>query len=145
MKRILIVSAFIIIIGVVVATIGCSASVKFTTASISEATMCKDVDSQFRPVNATDVFGVDTYEIFCSFKLSNAPPDTEIKADWIYVKGEVEGLTNYLIGDWHINADGTRYVNASLTIPDKGWPRGDYKVVLSINGKERQSVPFTVK
>jgi hypothetical protein len=45
-----------------------------TTASLSEATMCPSVDSDMRPVNATDVFATDTPEIFCSVKLSSAPP-----------------------------------------------------------------------
>ena len=124
---------------------GCEGEVSVTTASLSEATMCQGVDKDMRPLDTTDVFDTDTPEIFCSVKLSNAPPDTEFKAEWIYVEGELEDMSNYLIDEWSTTTDGTRYISASITRPDNGWPRGDYKAVLYIDGKEELSVPFTVK
>ena len=125
--------------------IGCEGEVSFTTASLSEATMCQSVDEDMRPVDATDVFTPDTPEIFCSFKLSNAPPDTEIKSEWIYVEGELEGVTDHLITDWSMTADGTHYIYASITRPDEGWPKGDYRLILYVDGKEELSVPYTIK
>jgi len=71
--------------------VGCSGEVSFTTAKLSEATMCLGVDGENKPLNATDTFGVNTPEIFCSVKLSNAPEDTEVGSEWIYVKGELSG------------------------------------------------------
>lgn len=124
---------------------GCKGEVSFTTASLSEATMCQSVDKDMRPVNAINVFNADTPKIFCSFKLSNAPPDTEIKAEWIYIEGEVEGLNNFLIDDWSAITKGTHYISTSMTRPDDGWPRGEYKVALYIDGKEQLSVPFTIE
>lgn len=116
-----------------------------TTASLSEATMCSSVDSDMRPVNATDIFATDTPEIFCSVKLSSAPPDTEVKAEWIYVQGELEGTENYLIDDYTLTAEGTTYLGFSLTEPDAGWPTGEYKVILYIDGEEKLTVPFTIQ
>jgi len=124
---------------------GCEGEVSFTTASLSEATMCQSVDKDMRPVNAISVFNADTPKIFCSVKLSNAPPDTEIKAEWIYIEGEVEDLNNFLIDDWSATTEGTHYISTSMTRPYDGWPGGEYKVVLYIDGKEKLSVPFTVK
>jgi len=124
---------------------GCEGEVSVTTASLSEATMCLGVDSEMRPLDATDVFATDTPEIFCSVKLSHAPDDTEFRAEWIYIKGEEEGLSNYPIAGWDTTADGTRYIAASLTCPDKGWPKGDYKVILYVDAKEKLSVPFSVQ
>ena len=95
--------------------------------------------------NFPDVFAVDTPEIFCSVKLSNAPPDTEVKAEWVYVKGELEDMENYLIDTYSLTADDTRYLSFSLTIPDAGWPTGEYKVVLYVEGNEQLSVPFTIQ
>jgi len=116
-----------------------------TTASLSEATMCLSVDSDMRPVDATDIFATDTPEIFCSVKLSSAPSDTDVKAEWIYVQGELEGMENYLIDDYTLTAEGTIYLGFSLTEPDDGWPIGEYKVILYVDGEEKLSVPFTVQ
>lgn len=73
------------------------------------------------------------------------PPDTEVKAEWIYVQGELEGTENYLIDDYSLTAEGTLYLSFSLTEPDAGWPKGEYKVILYVDGKEKLSVPFTVQ
>jgi len=123
---------------------GCEGEVSFTTASLSEATMCQGVDENWKPVDAVDVFAVDTPEIFCSAKLSHAPDDTEVSAEWIYIEGEMEDLSNYLIDTWSTTG-GSGYLYASLTHPDNGWPKGDYQVVFYIDGKEELSVPFSVR
>jgi hypothetical protein len=123
--------------------IGCEGEISFTTASLSEATMCTAVGEDARPLDSTDVFAADTPEIFCSVKLSHAPSDTEVTAEWIYVGGE-EDVTDYFLDDYTLTADGTRYLAFSLTYSDL-WPRGDYKVVLYVDGKEKLSVPFTVE
>ena len=121
----------------------CDAGV--TTASLSEATMCRSVDNDMHPIDATDIFTTNTPEIFCSVKLSYAPPDTEVKAEWIYVQGELEDVENYLIDDYSLTAEGTLYLSFSLTKPEAEWPKGEYKVILYVDGKEKLSVPFTVQ
>ena len=62
--------------------------ISITTASLSEATMCKSVDNTKAPVIKSDVFSTSDAVIYCSVKLSNAPSDTKINAQWIYVQGE---------------------------------------------------------
>jgi hypothetical protein len=140
-----IVSVIVVSLLLAIPLTGCEAEVSFTTASLSEASMCQSVDKDMRPLNAADVFTTDTPEIFCSVKLSNAPADTEVKAELIYVKGELEGVTNHLITDYSLTADGTRYLSFSVIKPDAGWPKGEYNVVLYVDGKEKLSVPFTVQ
>ena len=128
--------------------IGCQGEVGFTatTASLSEATMAKGIDETTnKPIDKTQVFTPDAPEFFCSAKLSNAPSDTEIKAEWIYIEGEAEGVTDYIIDEFSVITEGTRYVGFSLERPDPGWPRGEYKVVLYVDGKESLSVPFAVE
>ena len=79
---------------------GCTGEVGFTTASLSKATMCNSVDSETRePVEPTSVFSPDTPEIFCSVSLSNAPSDTEVSSEWIYVEGDLEDVSDYLIDE----------------------------------------------
>jgi hypothetical protein len=127
------------------ASAGCGGEVSFTTASLSDATMCLGVDSEAKPLNPTDEFGVNTPEIFCSVKLSNAPDDTEISSEWIYVKGEVEGVEDYVIDTVPLMADGTQYLRFSpVTPPTDGWPVGEYELNLYVDGKKKVTVPFTV-
>lgn len=125
--------------------IGCEGEVSLTTASLSEATMALGVDGDSKPVDATDTFSVDTPEIFCSVRLNNAPADTEIGSEWIYVSGELEGVTDFQIDSMSLTSDGTRYIQFSLTRPDTDWPRGDYNLILYIDGKEELSLPFSVR
>lgn len=123
---------------------GCSGEVSFTTASLSEATMCLGVDANSKPLNPTDEFGVNTPEIFCSVKLSNAPDDTEVMAEWVYVKGEAEGVKDYVIDSVPVTAEGTVYMWFSLPRPDTGWPVGEYTLNLYVDGKKKATVPFAV-
>jgi len=117
---------------------------------LSEATMATGVDDDNRPVNQTNVFPTDAVGFFCSFKINDAPPDTKIKAEWIYVGGDVEAEIgeNYTIEVHNGTAEGTGYTHAVLwlpPIPDYEWPRGDYKVVLYVDDEEEISVPFKVE
>ncbi len=123
----------------------CEGEVSFTTASLSEATMCLGVDDDNLPLDATDVFSIDTPEIFCSVKLSSVPPGTEFRAEWIYVGGELEDVSDYPIAEWGTTVEETLYLSVSLERSDVEWPRGYYRLVLYINDKEELSVPFTVE
>lgn len=127
-----------------VAAAGCSGEVSFTSAKLSEATMCLGVDGENKPLNPTDTFGVNTPEIFCSVKLSNAPEDTEVGSEWIYVKGELSGYDNTTIDSLALPAEGTQYIQFSLPRPQSGWPVGEYELKLYIDGKEQVTLPFTV-
>ncbi len=106
--------------------------------------MATGVDSESKPVGATDVFDANTPEIFCSVKLSNAPSDTEVLSEWVYIKGELEGVTDHVIDSFPVLTDGTRYIEFSMTRPDNGWPTGEYEMVLYVDGKAKVTLPFTV-
>jgi hypothetical protein len=125
--------------------IGCGGQASFTTAKLSEATMAMGVTDDSKPVNPTTVFSPDTEEIFCSVKLSNAPDKTQVTSVWIYVGGEVEDLTNYEIDNYSVITEGTRYINFSLPRGDNNFPKGDYKLVLYLEGEESVALPFTVE
>ena len=120
----------------------CQGEISFTTASLSNATMCKSVDPQtMEPVEKTNTFSADTSEIFCSVKLSNAPSNTVIKAEWLYVQGEAD----YLIDSVSITTEGSRHIGFSIPRPDTAWPTGDYKVVLYLDDNEELSTSFKVQ
>lgn len=125
---------------------GCQGEISFTSASLSNATMCRSVNSQtMEPVDKANVFTSDTPEIFCSVRLSNAPDGTEVKIEWTYVQDEAGGTADYFIDSATMTAAGTRYIAFSISKPDTGWPKGDYKVVLFVDGKERLTQTFKVQ
>ena len=124
----------------------CGGEVSFTTASLSDPSMAKAVDpNTMESITKSTVFSASDPVIYCSVKLSNAPSDTEVKSQWIYVKGEVADLNNFQIDETPIKTDGTRYIAFSLPKPEAGWPKGDYMVKLFVDGKEQLQVPFKIQ
>lgn len=126
--------------------VGCECGASYSSAYLSEATMCKSVDAQNRPVDKTDIFSPADPIIYCSVKLSNAPDDTEVKAVWIIVQGEFQGqsLTNYTVDEASVTAGGRKYASFYLS-QTKGFPTGDWAVKLFLDGKEQVAVPFKVQ
>jgi len=117
---------------------------------ISELTMAAAVDSNDRPLQPTSVFTVDTEAFYCSLKLSHFPPGTKIKAEWIYVGGEtMVGIAANTVLQTNIGTpEGDGYTSIVLERPDYSgvkWPKGDYKVVLSVEGEEKASASFKVE
>ncbi len=143
---ILVLAALVVATLLLGSLVGCECGASYSSASLSEATMCKGVDAENRPVDKTDTFSPNTPEIFCSLKYSYAPEDTEIKAQLIYVQGEAQGVTNYTLSETSVKTkQNSGYGYFSFTPPTNGWPRGDYVVKLFVDGKEKLTVPFKVQ
>jgi hypothetical protein len=49
------------------------------------------------------------------------------------------------IASYGITAEGTTYLYFYMNCPTTGWPVGEYKLVLYLNGNEATSLPFTVE
>ncbi len=129
---------------------GCTGEIGFPTssgkASLSNATMCKSVDLETgEPIEPSDTFSTTTPLIFCAVKVSNVTPDTKISAEWLYLRQGANDETGLLIADWNTTTEGTHYIPLSIMSPENGWPTGDYKIVLYLDGNEKTSVPFKVQ
>jgi hypothetical protein len=109
-------------------------------ASLSEATMCKSVNlTTMAPIERADVFPPDFDIIYCSVKLSNAPPNTEVKAQWF-------DNNNQQLLEKTVTADGTHYIASSITRATAApLTTGNYSVKLFLNGKEQVTVPFKLQ
>jgi len=120
---------------------------------ISEVTMAAALDSEERPLQPASVFAPDAEVIYCSLKLSGFPPDTKIVADWIYVTGEQVGVgamkENTVFQKDVGTPEGDGYTSISLQRPEAykevPWPKGEYKVVFSVDDEEKASVSFKVE
>ena len=119
---------------------------------ISDVTMATAVDANDRPINPTSVFTEEDEAFYCSLKLSGFPADTKIRAEWIYIgaEGVDEAAQNSVlwVNTGTIGGDvgyTSIAVRRSEIFPNYIWPKGDYKVVFSVEGEEKASVSFKVE
>lgn len=133
----------LIILSILVATLACN----FITGSSSEMSL-KDLRMAFDEdgVNPTTVYS--SSDIFYVVgDLNNAPAGTVVDAKWL--AAQIEGYdSGELIYEQSINDfteesfTGTIYFQLSN---DDGWPVGEYKVDVYLNGSYVQSVLFSVQ
>jgi len=119
-------------------------------SSVTAGVMTTSVDDNSMPTSPVKTsFAPDTKAIYCSFKVAGVAPEDMIKASWYYLKGEAVGKENTLINETVTIAQSTSdnyYLAFYLDAPNNGsWDKGDYKVVISVNGTEKLSVPFKVE
>lgn len=93
---------------------------------------------------AKKVYARDTAKIFLSAKLVDVSAGAKLTAVWIAEKTKV-AAPNYRIDSADVTVGAlTNRVHFSLSKPTAGWPEGDYRVELLINGKPATSVRFKV-
>jgi len=112
---------------------------------VSEVVLTSGVDSQSKPVDASNVFTVMAEVIYLSLKVTDAPNNTAVMARLTYLSGEVSSMANSTLYSSTQNTRGTAYLSFSMKPPPGGFPAGSYQVTISANGKEQASVPFTVE
>ena len=94
------------------------------------------------PAKAT--FKPDTAKVHIRAKLVDVPAGAELTADWIAVKAE-GAPPNYKIDSAvnRVGKDMTQY-HGSFSKPNTGWPVGEYRVELFIDGKPVKRATFKV-
>ena len=145
--RWLIILCLVVLVSIIAAT-GCVRIVqpgKSSSALVSDATLSTDIDSQSKPVNASNTFTVTTDKIYLSLKLNNAPANTQIMAKLTYIGGEDASLANSTMFNSSQTGQGNGYISFAMKSPPGGFPQGNYQVAISANGQDQISVPFTVQ
>jgi len=125
------------------------AGVQSSNSQITEGVMTTSVDEGSKPTGGIMTsFPVSAPVIYCSFKVSGVAKDDMIKATWIYVGGAAVDKANTQLNETYDIVqvpDASYYLAFYLDKPVEGWAKGDYKVVLSVNNKEKLSVPFKME
>jgi hypothetical protein len=99
-----------------------------------------DADSKL----AREDFATDTPKIYLHVQLEDVAQNTKLSAAWIAEKTDA-APANYKIDSAELTAtEGMNEATFSLSKPTAGWPAGNYRVDLSINGKIAASGNFTV-
>jgi len=131
---------FFAVAALMAATLACS--LFSSEMSLENVRMAFDEDGN----NPTTVFGSSDI-FFAVGDLNNAPAGTVVEVKWIAV--QIEGYdSGELIYEQAItdftdeSFDGTIYFQLSN---DAGWPVGEYKVDVYLDGIFVQSVPFSVR
>lgn len=119
-------------------------STKAPQATLTEVTMASEVDSFSVPVKITNEFTDNIETIYLTAKLNNAPVNTEVRAEWIYIKGERSELLNVILFDNQLVENGNRRIKFSQIKSVTGWPLGEYKVLLYLNGEKIETVFFSI-
>jgi uncharacterized RDD family membrane protein YckC len=90
-------------------------------------------------------FKPQTAKVFLNAKLVDVPSGSKVKSDWVAVKAE-GAPPNYKIDSVELNVGpGMNNVDFNFSKPTAGWPEGDYRVDLFIDGKPSGNVKFQVK
>jgi hypothetical protein len=93
---------------------------------------------------AKQVFTPTTPKIFLSSKLADVPTGAKLTGTWIAAKTKV-APPNYRIDSVDLTVGPLmNQADFSMTKPNAGWPAGDYRVDLYINGKLASTVRFKV-
>lgn len=107
---------------------------------VEEVVTCKNVDSEYMPVEPNTVFPPGTHIIYVSVKVKNITPSDKITTRWNYLETGEEINTT----DFTTEEAGSGYIGFSLTI-DNGFPTGRYNAVVYLNNEQVKTVEFSVE
>jgi hypothetical protein len=113
-----------------------------STATLSEATMCKNFNYKTGAGDNITVFVRNDSWIMCSVKLSDAPSGTSVKAVWFYQGNQRRSETQV--------ASGTKYLGFKVEPKNfrsnlMRFDAGDYAVKLSLDDQEKITLQFNVQ
>ncbi len=119
----------------------------FTSASavrIASITFCEQVSSDGTvPINVMNRFGDDTPSIHAVIAIEKAKKGSTVKGAWISVDA-IETPDYEIDAAAAVSPGGDAVVHFALSRPDNGWPQGNYKLDVYIDGTFAVSAPFSV-
>ncbi len=95
---------------------------------------------------AEEVFATDTPAIYISADLADVETGSTVTVSWVSVDSGRVAPPNYEIDSVNLDIGMIdNHVNSSLSKPNAGWPVGDYRVDLAVDGEVADSVEFAVE
>ena len=109
-------------------------------SEVEDAVVCKNIDSNYAPIDPTDIFPSGTNKIYISIKYKNFTNKDNLKVVWKYVEtGEDISTQEFsppeLVSGYH----------SFNIIYTEGFPSGRYNVKLYFNSNLYISSDFTVQ
>lgn len=141
----------ILVLLIAFAAVSAACEFSYSSASIADATLAKDVSADKEPVGPANTFATDVPVIHCVVKLANAPEDTKVRAVWSIVNVPGEQANRKIVESDIDNAGGGKNIIDFTFTPSQALPPGEYKVDLYLNPKADKPDPpaktltFTIK
>lgn len=107
---------------------------------VEEITVCKNVESDYSPVDPTDTFPSGTNIIYISVKIKNMSREDKLTTKWNYLETGEEISTS----DFQTDTPGSGYVGFSLTV-EGAFPSGRYNATVYLNNEPVETVEFSVE
>jgi len=121
---------------VIASLIGCAPG----PVEIESITTCKNVDSDYKPVDPTTAFPSGTSIIYASIKVKNITTEDKLTVKWNYLEtGEEINTTDFITDE-----DGSGYIGFSIIV-DEGFPSGRYNAMVFLNNELFETVEFSVE
>ena len=109
-------------------------------SEVEEAVVCKSIDSNYAPIDPTDIFPSGTNEINISIKFKNFTNKDSLKVVWKYVETGEDISTQ----EFSPQESGSGYHSFNIKIAEE-FPSGRYNVKLYFNSNLYISSDFTVQ
>ncbi len=110
-----------------------------------KAVLASDVTSEYAPVDPTSTFSPDSSKVYLAFTTIDLPSGSTLSAVWVAEKVDADVSPNYVIDHADLKVSGSQAGDFSLSSPTAGFPKGNYRVDLYLNGTLIGSFSFTVK
>ena len=114
-------------------------------ARVVSISLCENVSQPGSvPINVKDKFLTDAKAIHAVINLAEAKAGSVLKGVWVSI--DAIETPNYEIdaAEANVAADGEAAAHFSLSAPDKGWPVGNYRIDIYLDGKQIASAPFSI-
>jgi len=110
-------------------------------AEIAEMVICKNVDSNYAPVDPTSAFNAGTNSIFLSVKFTNFKTSDKLKVTWTYTETNRELSVQEFSPAEFISSG---YYSFNIAIAD-AFPGGKYSTQVELNNDIVKTIDFSVK
>jgi hypothetical protein len=107
---------------------------------VEEVTVCKNVDTDYSPIDPTNNFPSGTENIYISVKINNMTREDKLTVKWNYLEAGEEINT----ADFQTDTPGSGYVGFSLSI-EGAFPAGRYNATVYLNSETQETVEFSVE
>ena len=107
--------------------------------------LCTDItDDGFTPVNLREQFDLNTGKIHSVVLLEDAQVNSVLRGAWVSV--DAISVPNYEIDAVEVKfeKDGPASAHFALSRPTNGWPAGNYRLDLYLDGQQIGSKPFSI-
>ena len=107
---------------------------------IEEITVCKNVDSNYEPIDSTYIFPLETTVIYLTIKVNNFTPQNKLSVTLIYLETNNEIAKKETITEK--SGSGCQAFEFKY---NKGFPSGRYNAMVYLNNELIETVEFSVE